>query len=96
LVFFQFDVKLQAYFEILPTFAVQAFLNQINKSGTAKENKHSSSIPGGSHLICMALLLYLPSSKSAKTVAKFYCLTTSNTLGYCFWILSSYNPTSGF
>jgi hypothetical protein len=56
-------VKLQASFEILPTFAVQAFLNQINESGTAKENKHSSSIPGGSHLICLALLFYLPSSK---------------------------------
>jgi hypothetical protein len=56
-------VKLHASFEILPTFAEQAFLYQINESGTAKENKHSSSIPGGSHLICLALLFYLSSGK---------------------------------
>jgi hypothetical protein len=54
-------VKLQASFEILPTFAGQAFFNQLNASSAAKENKHSSSIPGGTLFISLALLFYLPS-----------------------------------
>jgi hypothetical protein len=62
LVFFQFDVKLHASFEILPTFAAQAFLYHLNALSTAKENKHSGSVPGRSHSICMAMLFYLPSN----------------------------------
>jgi hypothetical protein len=55
-------VKLHASFEILPTFAAQAFLYHLNAARTAKENKHICSIPGFAHLICMAMLFYLPSN----------------------------------
>jgi hypothetical protein len=56
-------VKLQASFEILPTFAAQAFLSHLNAASTAKENKHNCSVPVGPHLICMAMLFYLSSNK---------------------------------
>jgi hypothetical protein len=56
-------VKLQASFEILPTFAPQGFLSHLNASSTAKENKHIRSVPVGPHLICMAMLFYLSPNK---------------------------------
>ena len=65
-------MKLQASFEILPTFATQAFLSHLNAASTAKENKHIGSVPVGPHLICMAMLFYLSSNKGTKTAAQFY------------------------
>jgi hypothetical protein len=56
-------VKLQASFEILPTFAPQAFLRHLTFYSTAKENKHIGSVSIGPDFIYMAMLFYLSSNK---------------------------------